>query len=68
MASRSRAWRDGRIEGETCGRGGREASVVTCEEDGEGEDSASKRAWRTAESLEVRFGLEGAIVVIVTVL
>lgn len=29
----------------------------------EGEDSASKRAWRTAESLVVRFGFVGEIVI-----
>jgi hypothetical protein len=34
----------------------------------EGEDSASKRACRTAESLVVRFGLEGEIEVVVDIL
>lgn len=38
---------------------GNEESIVTPEE---GDDSASKRAWRTAESLVVREGLEGLIV------
>ena len=42
------------------GKGGRDGLIVM---PFEGEDSASKRAWRTAESLVVRFGFVGEIVV-----
>lgn len=43
------------------GSAGSDESIVIAEE--EGEDSASKRAWRTAESLVDRAGLEEWIVV-----
>lgn len=42
---------------------GREESRWMPAEAFEGEDSASKRAWRTAESLEERWGVEGVIAV-----
>ena len=50
----SRTLRESRISGVICafpGNGGRFGSIVMVEED---DDSASKRAWRTAESLVVR--------------
>lgn len=43
------------------GRAGRDGSIWTADEDGE--DSASKRAWRTAESLVVRAGFAEWMVV-----
>jgi hypothetical protein len=47
------------------GNGGRDGSIVTAEE---GDDSASKRACRTAESLDVRDGRLAWIVVPVAIL
>lgn len=50
----SRMWRESWISGVMsvlAGNGGRAGSMVVAEE---GEDSASKRAWRTAESLVVK--------------
>lgn len=47
------------------GSAGREESMVMAED--EGDDSASNSAWRTAESLVVRAGFEGWIVVAIMI-
>lgn len=46
-----------------CGKGGRVGSMLMAED---GEDSASKMAWRTAESLVVRAGIFDTILLLFT--